>query len=157
MELDLNEKQTNLRQKRLELKEIQMKLTKERVAKFAKLVGMTFNAKTAATDEEKYSNLKKLAKCLRQLLGEKGRVEGDDDLATFKDFEKFKTLMNTYDPHKVKAEMMADIQKELENIQDPFHADPKATTGSSTEFKKTFKYKELFNWAMKFMEVAKAS
>jgi len=58
MELDLNEKQTALRQKRLEQKDIQIKMTKDRVAKFAKLISMTFNAKTGATDEEKYGSLK---------------------------------------------------------------------------------------------------
>jgi len=78
-------------------------------------------------------------------------------LATFKDFEKFKTLMNTNDPLKLNWIKLAEIEIELVRMQDPFILDPKSTAGSATSFKKTHKYKELFNWALKFIEVARAS
>lgn len=135
--------QNILRAKRGEQKELQILLDKERVNKFGSLV---------KTGDEKYTYLTMVARIILRLLGNTIEDTGAPDVSLFLDFDQFKLKLNTRDPLAVSKEDAESSQTQLND-----HKDKYTKKGAPAQFKKTFKYDSVHNWAAKFVEVVIAA
>ena len=132
--------QNALNASKTESKNHQQNSDRERVKKFGTLIDK---------NPTKHAKLVSLGEAICKLLGS---PEAATPGALFKDEEKCKMLMNVYNPLDTPLQTSEECDKQIHDLRDFYTKE-----SAPKEFKKTWKYGEIYNWAIQFCDTIKCS